>query len=81
LAAPLFLSKLVRYLLELGAVGPIQSTRSNYPSSSIELWEPLIKGQRKRQSIGAAEQEKDKATELAQPQSNAKNPTMLRKEL
>jgi chromosome segregation ATPase len=39
------------------------------------------KGQRKRQSIGAAEQEKDKATELAQPQSNAENPTVLRKEL
>jgi hypothetical protein len=39
------------------------------------------KGQRKRQSIGAAEQEKNKATELAQPQSNAENPTVLRKEL
>jgi hypothetical protein len=39
------------------------------------------KRQRKRQSIGAAEQEKDKATELAQPQSNAENPTVLRKEL
>jgi hypothetical protein len=39
------------------------------------------KGQRKRQSIGAAELEKDKATELAQPQSNAENLTVLRKEL
>jgi hypothetical protein len=39
------------------------------------------KGQKKRQSIGAAEQEKDKATELAQPRSNAENPTVLRKEL
>jgi chromosome segregation ATPase len=39
------------------------------------------KGQRKRQSIGAAEQDKDKATELAQSQSNAENPTVLRKEL
>ncbi|GAQ90587.1 hypothetical protein KFL_006580170 [Klebsormidium nitens] len=35
---------------------------------------------RQRQSIEAAEQERDKATE-AQPQSNAEDPTMLRKEM
>jgi hypothetical protein len=39
------------------------------------------KGQRKRQNIGPAEQKREKATELAQPQSNAEIPTMLRKEL
>jgi hypothetical protein len=38
-------------------------------------------GQRKRQSIEAAEQQWNKATELAQPQSNAENPTTVKKEL
>jgi hypothetical protein len=39
-----------------------------------------VKGPKKRQSIEAAEQKRDKATE-AQPQNTAKNPAMLRKEM
>jgi hypothetical protein len=39
-----------------------------------------VQGPRKRQSIEAAEQERDKATK-AHPQSNAEDPTMLRKEI